>query len=140
MLGGASAAVIGALRRYGDAIGVAFQLRDDALGVFGDPSLTGKGAADDLRGGKASLLLVRALELARPAHRRVLRSHLGNPDLDLAGIAECRDIVRASGALASIEALIAAKVAEADHALEPLPPGPAATLAALSALLVERDA
>ncbi len=65
-LGGANAATMAAMAQYGDAVGVAFQLRDDVLGVFGDPVVTGKGVSDDLRDGKASLLLVRAMRLGSP--------------------------------------------------------------------------
>ncbi|MBP2479438.1 geranylgeranyl diphosphate synthase type I [Crossiella equi] len=57
--------LVAALRAYGRAIGVAFQLRDDLLGVFGDSDRTGKPAEDDLREGKRTLLMATALELAR---------------------------------------------------------------------------
>ncbi|AZI57800.1 polyprenyl synthetase family protein [Nakamurella antarctica] len=59
-LAGGSEAVIAALRSYGEDIGIAFQLRDDQLGVFGEPSITGKPAGDDLVEGKRTLLLARA--------------------------------------------------------------------------------
>ena len=63
----AGVAVEEILRSYGDAVGVAFQMRDDVLGLFGDPATTGKGVLDDLREGKRTLLLLRALRLATPA-------------------------------------------------------------------------
>ena len=59
--------------------GLAFQMRDDVLGLFGDPAVTGKSALDDLREGKRTLLVLRALRLADDAQRAVLRGCLGDP-------------------------------------------------------------
>ena len=59
-LAGASAATVSTLRSYGADVGVAFQLRDDLLGVYGDPAVTGKPAGDDLLEGKRTLLLATA--------------------------------------------------------------------------------
>ena len=53
-------ATIAALRAYGADVGIAFQLRDDLLGVYGDPAVTGKPAGDDLVEGKRTLLLATA--------------------------------------------------------------------------------
>ena len=139
-LGNAPADVITALRTYGDAVGVAFQLRDDVLGVFGDPCVTGKGIADDLRAGKASLLLVRALELAAPSDRTLLRRCLGSMDLGEHDSDRCRSAVLASGALASIEALISAKLDEAEAAIEPLSGSVRADLVGLAHCLAHRQA
>lgn len=119
-LAGAPPAIDVALRRYGDAVGVAFQLRDDVLGVFGDPAVTGKGIDDDLRDGKASLLLVRARRLAAPAGRALLSRCLGDRTITTDDADRCRDVVAASGALASVEALIAASVERAESALDEL--------------------
>lgn len=63
-LAGGSAEMIRELRNYGRDIGIAFQLRDDLLGVFGDPTKTGKPAGDDLREGKRTVLVTRAIQLA----------------------------------------------------------------------------
>lgn len=139
-LGGADEAVFDALRRYGDAIGVAFQLRDDVLGVYGDSAATGKGGSEDLRSGKSSLLLVRALDLAPPRHRQTLLDCLGASDIDDANIDRCREAVDASGARASIEALIEASLDEARRALACLPPDAAGNLDVLAELLVHRTA
>ncbi len=117
-LAGAPESVLDVLRRYGDAVGVAFQMRDDVLGVFGDPATTGKGADDDLRDGKATLLLLRAFEMCSAAEQRFLAGALGNPDLDDAAAEECRGIIASSGALASIERLIESKLDEARMALD----------------------
>jgi len=117
-LAGASSATADALQQYGDAVGVAFQLRDDVLGVFGDPAVTGKGVDDDLRDGKASLLLVRARRLADPAGSELLSRCLGDRAITPSDADRCRDAVAASGALASVEALIVASVERAEEALD----------------------
>jgi geranylgeranyl diphosphate synthase type I len=59
-LAGAGEAQLAALRAFADPIGIAFQLRDDLLGVFGDPAVTGKPAGNDLRAGKRSAVVVEA--------------------------------------------------------------------------------
>jgi geranylgeranyl diphosphate synthase, type I len=137
-LAGVDEKAIAALCAYGDAVGIAFQLRDDVLGVFGDPIVTGKGNAEDLRSGKASLLLVRALELASPNDLSVLQGCLGVEDLDDASVDRCRAAVLSSGAVASIEALIASLLETAMGALVELRADVAADLAELADLLAYR--
>lgn len=107
-IGGGSDELIAAFRGYGRDIGIAFQLRDDLLGVFGDPDVTGKPAGDDLREGKRTELV--ALTLTRadttdPTAANELRSMLGNTD-DPADINRMREIITDSGAVAEIEAHI----------------------------------
>ena len=104
-LGGASAAQVAALRAFGLPLGVAYQLRDDMLGVFGDPAVTGKPAGDDLVEGKRTVLVAHALEAAATADATHLDSSLGRP-LDDAAIAELRRIIHVSGAPAQVEELI----------------------------------
>jgi geranylgeranyl diphosphate synthase type I len=89
----------------GTDLGVAFQLRDDVLGVFGDPAVTGKPSGDDLRSGKRTVLLAEALALADeadPAAAKLLRSSIGTP-LTEAQIRRLRDAIQAVGALAAVE-------------------------------------
>jgi geranylgeranyl diphosphate synthase type I len=105
-LGGSDPALDAALVGYGDAIGLAFQLRDDVLGLYGDPGATGKGALDDLREGKRTLLVLRALDRATSAQRAVLAGLLGKADLDESDADRAREIVRDCGALASVEQLL----------------------------------
>ena len=96
-----------ALNTYGDAVGLAFQLRDDVLGVFGDPAVTGKGCLDDLREGKRTLLALRALRLADGASRELLSQASGTPVWTARQADRCREVIAHSGALASVERLIA---------------------------------
>lgn len=114
---GADADVIGALGRYGAALGTAFQLRDDVLGVFGDPALTGKPAGDDLREGKRTVLFASALANATGAQAEPLTTLIGRPDLDEEGVATLRDVITEAGALARVEAMIDDGVRAAAEAL-----------------------
>ena len=127
-----------ALATYGDAVGLAFQLRDDVLGLFGDPAVTGKSRLDDLREGKRTLLVVRAMRLADRDEARILDRALGDPLVDEALADRCRDIVATSGALASIETLIADRCAEAVSALRTVPQPARTALERLAALAADR--
>ncbi|GAB2914714.1 polyprenyl synthetase family protein [Rhodococcus aerolatus] len=105
---GADADLVAAYRSFGTDIGTAFQLRDDLLGVFGDPAVTGKPAGDDLREGKHTLLVALALQradAADPAAARLLRSGLGTA-LDAAGIDRLRAALLDLGAVDEVEARI----------------------------------
>ena len=111
LLIGATAAGVGeqdleALSAYGLALGEAFQLRDDLLGVFGDPAETGKPAGDDLREGKRTVLVAETLDTAGPSGVAVVEKLLGLADLDVAGVEELRGVIVASGALDRVEARI----------------------------------
>jgi geranylgeranyl diphosphate synthase type I len=114
-LAGASADRVEALARFASPLGVAFQLCDDVLGVFGDPSATGKPAASDLRRGKRTALVV---EVERDAEaRRLLPRVLGVED---ASDDEVDALVRrivASGAKSRVEQRIDALMQEARAAL-----------------------
>ncbi|HET8621009.1 MAG TPA: isopentenyl-diphosphate Delta-isomerase [Acidimicrobiales bacterium] len=137
--GDGAGSLAAALATYGDAVGLAFQMRDDVLGMFGDPTSTGKNGVDDLREGKRTLLVLRALRLTADRDRDRLRRALGDPDLDPAGAARCRAIVAASGARASIEALIAAEQARAVAAVAGLADPARTALVRLAALASDRD-
>ncbi len=107
-----------ALRRFGRSIGVAFQLRDDLLGVFGDPELTGKPAGDDLREGKRTVLIAWAMANATVAQRSVLLAGLGSPDLTETDVSELRGLLRAIGAVDTVEAMIRQRSEQALRDLE----------------------
>jgi len=136
--------LISAYRRFGADIGVAFQLRDDLLGVFGDPAVTGKPAGDDLREGKRTLLVAVAVERAEKRGQRAARdavtAAVGDPDLDAAGVDRIRDLLTDLGAVQSIEHRIAALTGSALDALSAVEiDEPAATeLVALAELATRR--
>jgi geranylgeranyl diphosphate synthase type I len=142
LLIGAAAAGAGpstrdALSRYGLALGEAFQLRDDILGVFGDPEETGKPAGDDLREGKRTVLVALAWLGADAAERARIEGWLGDPDLDEGGVAGFRAILTSSGAVDEVEGEIARLVGSSRAALAELEDGevPAGALAALRSLV-----
>lgn len=97
--------------------GLAFQLRDDDLGVFGDPAVTGKPAGDDLREGKRTALLALTWEASSPAERRALTDVLGVARASAEQIATATQIVERNGRAAH-EAEIARLVADGHAALE----------------------
>jgi geranylgeranyl diphosphate synthase type I len=91
---------------YGLPLGEAFQLRDDLLGVFGDPDLTGKPAGDDLREGKRTALVAMAQESMSNEDIKEFESLFGKQDLDESGITTLRTIITDTGALIHVENLI----------------------------------
>jgi geranylgeranyl diphosphate synthase, type I len=139
---GAGSDTFAALTGYGLRLGEAFQLRDDVLGVFGDPALTGKPAGDDLREGKHTLLTALAMEKADAGQAEVLRAGLGTRDLGDDGIEAVREVIVATGALDEVEARIVQRAAEARAALaSPAVSEPArAALAGLVAAATDRHA
>ncbi|MEE6286590.1 polyprenyl synthetase family protein [Georgenia sp. MJ173] len=108
-LAGADDAALERLRGVGLPLGVAFQLRDDVLGVFGDPAVTGKPAGDDLREGKRTVLLALALRHADDAQRTALEGAVGRDDLGDDEVEEIRAILHETGAVDAHEDLIAAQ-------------------------------
>jgi geranylgeranyl diphosphate synthase type I len=116
-LAGADPLLDAALSAYGLPLGAAFQLRDDVLGVFGDPEQTGKPAGDDLREGKRTVLIASALETATPVQADLVRRHLGDPHLSAQGVADLRAVITETGALARVEQLIDEGVEQALAAL-----------------------
>lgn len=112
-MAGCGSDVLDALAGYGTAIGEAFQLRDDLLGVFGSPSLTGKSAGTDLAEHKATSVVVAAHELAGPAVRRELAELMAGPDIDDAAAERWRHLIVASGAVQRIEELIGERLTRA---------------------------
>lgn len=117
-LAGADAHSIQAAAAFSLPLGIAFQLRDDVLGVFGDTAVTGKPAGDDLREGKRTVLVCRALAAADDTQRGRLLALLGDPELDAVGVCTLQSILVDTGALAAVEGLIAECADRAGRALE----------------------
>lgn len=116
-LAGAEPGVIEQLSAFGLPLGEAFQLRDDLLGVFGDPAVTGKPAGDDLVEGKRTVLIALALQGLAHQERDVLDSALGRK-LSATEIAELQRLIRSSGAEEQVETMITELTERALGALE----------------------
>nr|WSX53810.1 polyprenyl synthetase family protein [Streptomyces sp. NBC_00974] len=138
LIGGALAGAGERLRegysRYGLPLGEAFQLRDDLLGLFGDPGRTGKDSADDVRGRRPTALLAETWRLADDGERELLGTLLGRKDLDGQGLDAVREVMRRLRAPDRIEDMIGARVEEALQALHEmdLPVHAAGALTALT--------
>ncbi|MFP3579498.1 polyprenyl synthetase family protein [Arthrobacter sp. fls2-241-R2A-200] len=141
-LAGASPDLLAGYSEFSLPLGEAFQLRDDILGVFGDPETTGKPAGDDLREGKRTVLVGFALNRAPEEQAAYLDRELGNPDLGEDDIARIRSIIVDSGALDATETLIAELSDQAFEALGrlPLEELPLTALRALAEAAVSRAA
>ena len=120
-LGGGNADQIAALRAFGLPLGIAYQLRDDLLGVFGDPSVTGKPSGDDLREGKRTVLIALARKSMPGNVRRVLDDLLGDPALDADQVAMLQEAIRSSGAIEQVETIISRNVGLAKEAISDAP-------------------
>ena len=110
------AAVADGLSAYGLPLGDAFQMRDDVMGAFGDEATTGKPVGGDLREGKPTPLLARALAVATPAQRSVL-DRVGDPEMSIDDIAAVQQVIVDTGALADLEATIERRTSAALEAL-----------------------
>jgi len=128
LLGGALASAdAGLLQSYSSfalPLGEAFQLRDDVLGVFGDPEITGKPAGDDLREGKRTELIAHALSLTTQEEQDFIQSRLGAADLNDSEVHRLSSILRESGALSATEQSISELTNDSLEALEALPVEP----------------
>jgi geranylgeranyl diphosphate synthase type I len=147
-LGAAAAAdrpeIQAAFHSFGNDLGVAFQLRDDVLGVFGDPAVTGKPSGDDLRSGKRTVLLAEAVERAErsdPPGAALLRSSVGT-DLTERQVHELCSVIESVGALAAVEDHIGVLTRRALEVLQQSPiNAPAKTgLTELAGLAANRSA
>jgi geranylgeranyl diphosphate synthase, type I len=115
-LAGAPEARVAALGAFAAPLGIAFQLRDDVLGTFGDPRATGKPAGSDLRKGKRTALALEASRDERAA-RAMTRMHGLAESTGVEELAEAIAAIEASGARAQIEERIEALVHDAKAAL-----------------------
>lgn len=118
---GASAQARKALSAYGLDLGEAFQLRDDLLGVFGDPETTGKPAGDDLREGKRTILIAFALHYGGSHEQSIITEALGNSDLNARDVQHVREALHTSGAVHRVEDMIEHSTDQARHALDAVP-------------------
>lgn len=105
------------LSAYGLPLGDAFQMRDDVMGAFGDTATTGKPVGGDLREGKPTPLLARALAAATPS-QRVELDRVGAPGLTDDHVATIQQAIVDTGALADLERTISRLTTEAVSAIE----------------------
>lgn len=121
LLAGADADTLGTLGEFGRLVGIAFQLRDDLLGVFGDADVTGKSVLNDLRNGKETPLIAHARSTA---HWPGIEDAIGEPGLSDADVLTLRDALEECGARAFVDALITDHVTRAVDLIESsaLPP------------------
>jgi len=137
-LAGASDLQVAALVAFATPLGVAFQLRDDVLGTFGDATAMGKPAGSDLRAGKRTALVVHALKEPGGA---AVSAVLGQADASEAQIAAAVRVLEESGARRAVEAEITSLVTEAREALvsAQLTPAGRALLEGAAAALTVRE-
>lgn len=118
LLAGAGPGRLRSLRRYGRAVGQAFQLQDDILGTFGDSERAGKPGGVDLVEGKMTLLVHSALRTASSEQAAALRSVLSDPDPDREALDRARAIIRETGSLGRVRGLVRERLEEALAAVE----------------------
>ncbi len=99
ILGGAVEEDLMQFSRYALPLGEAFQIQDDILGLFGDAEKIGKPVGSDIREGKRTFLIIKALEEATPGQRDFLQKMLGNREVELADVEKIREIIVDTGAL-----------------------------------------
>lgn len=129
-LGGAHPDLLARLSEFGLPLGRAFQLRDDELGVFGDPQVTGKPTGDDLRQGKKTVLVGTLLARLDARTAQWFTSRLGASDLLPEELERMAQLMRSTGALAALEDEIDAEIDRAQTALARIAAPECAALAA----------
>lgn len=120
-LAGANASQLDGLRSFGLPLGIAFQLRDDMLGVFGDSEITGKPSGDDLREGKRTVLIALAEQAMPQTTKTVFNEMLGDRSLAPEQIAVMQSTLHDTGAVEKLEGIISDYVNQALSALEKAP-------------------
>ena len=137
--GGASAAGTARLRAFGECFGLAFQLADDLLGIWGDPAATGKPVHSDLHNRKKSLPVVAALTSGTPAGAELARLYFRDGPLTGDDTARAAGLIEAAGARTWAADHARALLAEARTHLAGAAPAPAAELRALGGLMALRE-
>ncbi|MDQ7808853.1 polyprenyl synthetase family protein [Amycolatopsis sp. A133] len=140
-LAGCGPELMAGLAEYGGLVGEAFQLRDDLLGVFGEPAVTGKPAGQDLRDRKASSVVVLAAAMADRRGQTELAELLDLPTVDDEAVHRWRELIVATGARERLGELIRERADKALAAIDPavVPRHAGDLLAALAARCTERD-
>lgn len=140
-LAGGSKQQLKAAQDFGFPVGIAFQLRDDYLGVFGNEKTTGKSASGDLREGKKTLLIAKALANLQGAEKRKLRQFLGKKDLSAHGLQQAQRLLKKSRAGEENQQLAQELVDQGKKAIRQLTTNPQLTEAytSLADYLIQRE-
>jgi geranylgeranyl diphosphate synthase type I len=120
LLAGSDTEFIGELERFALPGGIAFQLRDDLLSAFGDPTATGKPFANDIRSGKRTLLMQLALAEAGRGDRKILKRAWGNSGATKKELSDAVKALERSGARKAVEERIETYGARAVDAVQSL--------------------
>ncbi|GAA3524261.1 (2E,6E)-farnesyl diphosphate synthase [Amycolatopsis ultiminotia] len=140
VLAGAPAEVVDALAVFGEEIGLAFQLVDDVLGIWGDPVVTGKPVFSDLRARKKSLPITYATTHGGEPGRELAGWLAGPEPADETDLARAAALVQAAGGREWATAEAARRVAGAEQALAAIPAGPRGELTDIARFIVHREA
>ena len=129
IVGGADDGQVSAATRFGEAVGMAYQVQDDTLDLVGDESVLGKPVLTDLRGGKRSAVLMHCAGLCSSEDRRFIRG-LFNRSGPYSGeeVARLRGLIEGTGSLDYARRRVAAYTADAKDALRSVPPSRAKSL------------
>lgn len=118
LLAGASEDKLKILSEYAVPVGIAFQIQDDILGAFGDEKKLGKPVCSDLREGKQTLLIAKALENGNIKQRKLVKKFLGNKTVSESDVEIFRRVIRETGSLAYSQNLAKKYVEEGKKAVE----------------------
>jgi geranylgeranyl diphosphate synthase type I len=121
LLAGANEDSLATIRSFGLHAGLAFQLADDITGLFGTEADTGKLAMDDIKEGKMTMLVIKALQVATKADQQHLKAALGNQNLAEPDFRSCLEIIESTGALDTVKSLARHHITEALSALDNSP-------------------
>ena len=140
ILAGASPAVMNALEQYAQPLGVAFQMQDDLLGVFGDPKRTGKPVGDDLRRGANTAIAQQAKHLLTGSRREAFDAVFGNPDATDEQVESVTSMLSDTGVRSAVVERIHGLIHEAISALvdAPIAPSPRTMLLGFSSIIASR--
>lgn len=121
LIGGGTMQQVAALRKYGERLGKAFQIKDDMLDIIGDTKEFGKNIGGDIREGKKTYLLLKALERAKGNDRKILQAIISGNGFTKSRIEQVRNIYERSGALDSAKREMTRSTNQAQQAIIELP-------------------
>ncbi len=141
ILAGGSQKLLNNLEEFGENLGIAFQVQDDILGVFGDEKTLGKSATSDIEEGKNTLLITQAAKLANPSQRKILDKYYGKGNVGNRGLEAVRKVFTDSGSLAYSRQKALQYVNQAKKVIVKITPDKrlAKLLAYMADFLIERD-